>query len=250
MRILVFQHIVVEHPGVLRDFMAADGVAWDAVELDLGDPVPPLDDYDALLVMGGPMDVWEEEKHPWLVLEKAAIREAVRERHMPFLGVCLGHQLLADALGGEVGPMAQPELGILEVELTTEATRDPLFSNLPRRSSALQWHGAEVQRVPPGGTVLARSPACAVQAFRAGPAAWGIQYHVELTPRTVPEWTRVPAYRQSLQDALGASALDALKAEAAMHMEAFHRDARRLYDNFLRLVRAKRGHSGVPLTSR
>lgn len=237
MRILVLQHIVVEHPGALRDFMAEDGVAWDAVELDLQEPIPPLGDYDGLLVMGGPMDVWEEDKHPWLVAEKAAIREAVLERGMPFLGVCLGHQLLADALGGEVRPMAQPEVGILEVELTVEAARDPLFADMRKRCKALQWHGAEVTRVPPGGVVLGRSPACAVQAFRAGPTAWGIQYHVELTPRTVPEWGDVPAYRQSLQRTLGAHALDGLKAQAALHMESFRYDARRLYDNFMRLAR-------------
>jgi len=83
MRVLVFQHIAIEHPGIFRDFLAADGVAWDAVELDAGDPIPPLDGYDALLVMGGPMDVWEEDAHPWLAAEKRAIRAAVAERAMP-----------------------------------------------------------------------------------------------------------------------------------------------------------------------
>ncbi len=214
-------------------------MSWDAVELDLGESIPPLGGYDGLLVMGGPMDVWEENKHGWLVPEKAAIREAVRERGMPFLGVCLGHQLLADALGGEVSPMAQPEVGILEVELTVEATRDALFADMPKRCKVLQWHGAEVTRVPSGSVVLARSPGCAVQAFRTGPTAWGVQYHVELTPRTVPEWGEVPAYRQSLRRTLGAHALDGLKAQAALHMEHFRRDARRLYNNFARLVRQR-----------
>lgn len=237
MRFLVFQHIVVEHPGVLRDFMAEDGVDWDAVELDLGEPIPALDDYDALLVMGGPMDVWEEDKHPWLVGEKAVIREAVLDRRMPVLGVCLGHQLLAAALGGDVGPMATPEIGILDVELTAEATRDPVFADMPMRSGVLQWHSAEVKRPPAGSVVLARSPACGIQALRIGPAAWGLQYHVELTPRTVAEWACVPAYRRSLQKTLGVDALDRLKAAAALRMAEFHRDARRLYDNFARLVR-------------
>ena len=103
MRALVFQHIKIEHPGVFRDFLDADGIRWDAVELDEGEAIPSLADYDLLWVMGGPMDTFEEDIHPWLVAEKEAIREAVAVRGLPFIGFCLGHQLLADAMGGEVG---------------------------------------------------------------------------------------------------------------------------------------------------
>jgi GMP synthase-like glutamine amidotransferase len=164
MRILVFQHIPVEHPGVFRDFLAEDEISWDAIELDAGDRIPSLDGYDALWVMGGPMDVWEEERHPWLAPEKAAIREAVNERRMPFLGVCLGHQLLAAALGGRVAPMKAPEVGILDVRFTPEGARDRLFGGLASPIKCLQWHGAEVVEPPADATVLASSPACTVQA--------------------------------------------------------------------------------------
>lgn len=245
MRILVLQHIPVEHPGIFGDFLTADGIAWDAVELDAGEPVPPLDGYDALWVMGGPMDVWEEDRHPWLAPEKAAIREAVLEREMPFLGVCLGHQLLADALDGQVRRMAEPEIGILEVALTPEAERDPLFAGIAPVSKCLQWHGAEVTRLPRSGTPLARSPACAVQAFRVGRTAYGIQYHVELTAETVPEWGCVPIYQRSLENALGPGALARLEAEATRNLSAFGRDARRLYGNFMRLVRQRGDPAGA-----
>jgi GMP synthase-like glutamine amidotransferase len=236
MRILVFQHIPVEHPGVFRDFLAEDEISWDAIELDAGDRIPSLDGYDALWVMGGPMDVWEEEKHPWLAPEKAAIREAVNERGMPFLGVCLGHQLLAAALGGRVAPMKAPEVGILDVRFAPEGARDRLFGGLANPIKCLQWHGAEVVEPPADATVLASSPACAVQALRVGDRAYGLQYHVELTASTISDWGAVPVYQQSLERTLGTGSMPRLDAEAKLRMPIFNRDARYLYDNFMSLA--------------
>ena len=237
-RILVFQHIDCEHPGIFRDFLAADGIAWDAVELDAGEPIPALEGYDALWVMGGPMDVWQEDAHPWLVPEKAAIREAVLERGLPYLGLCLGHQLLAVALGGEVGPAATPEIGILEVELTEAGARHPLFAGLSRRGRCLQWHSAEVLREPEGAVVLASSPACRVQAMAVGARAFGIQYHVELTAETVPAWGAVPEYEAALEKALGPDALAHLAADALDGMAGFNATARALYDNVMAPLKA------------
>ncbi|MDX1489466.1 MAG: type 1 glutamine amidotransferase [Acidiferrobacterales bacterium] len=236
MRILVFQHIPVEHPGIFRDFLAEDDIEWDAIELDENEAIPSLDRYDALWVMGGPMDVWEDDKYPWLTAEKAAIREAVIERGLPFLGVCLGHQLLADALGGKVAPMKEPEVGILNVSLTADAADDAIFTGLPTTIKCLQWHGAEVTELPSHAVVLARSPACAVQAFRVGKKAYGLQYHVELTGSTVKEWAEIPVYKQSLERVLGAGSISRLDAEARLRMPAFNRDARLLYGNFISLL--------------
>lgn len=236
-RVLVFQHIPIEHPGIFRDFLAEDGLRWQAVELDAGEPIPDLAGYDALWVMGGPMDVWEEDRHPWLVAEKAAICEAVLERRMPFLGVCLGHQLLAAALGGEVGP-GQPEVGVLEIELTEAGRRSLLFEGLPVRQRCLQWHGAEVKRLPKGAEVLARSGRSEVQALQVGESAFGLQYHVEITPATVAEWAQVPVYADALARTLGPDALSAFEAKTREHMAEFNRAARQLYDNFMGVLRA------------
>ena len=154
-RILVFQHHPSEHPGVFREFLAEDGIAWDAVELDGGEEIPALSGYDALWVFGGPMDTWQEDRHSWLVPEKKAIREWVEDRDLPFLGVCLGHQLLADALGGAVGVSKMPEVGVCSLEVLKD---DPLIGKAGARPKALQWHSAEITAGCPGMEILAASP--------------------------------------------------------------------------------------------
>ena len=233
MRLLVFQHIDCEHPGQLREYLQADEVDWTAVELDEGEPIPPLEDYDALWVMGGPMDVWDVEEHPWLIPEKQAIRHWVCELERPFLGVCLGHQLLADALGGTCGPQRPPEIGVLPVDLTPEGRVDPIFAEMADRQHALQWHSVCVAQPPEDAVVLASSPVCRVQAMRFGPRAWSMQYHVEIEPDTVRNWGEITAYRDALESTLGPGSLDALADEADRYIDGFVSDAEQLYRNFM-----------------
>ncbi|MCE2474734.1 MAG: type 1 glutamine amidotransferase [Alphaproteobacteria bacterium] len=236
-KIVVFQHLAIEHPGVFRDFLREDGIEWTTIELDTGDRIPDLRSFDALWVMGGPMDVWEDETHPWLEPERAAIREAVVARQMPFLGFCLGHQLLAQALGGDVGPAATPEIGILDVALTEAGRASPIFEGLPAAHACLQWHGAEVRQAPPGTRTLASSKDCAIQALACGDHAFSVQYHVEITGDTVREWGAIPEYEQELERALGVGALAAFEADTAAHLDEFNQYARRIYDNFMGIVR-------------
>ncbi len=237
MRLLVFQHIACEHPGQLRKFLQADGIEWRAVELDAGEPIPPLEDYDALWVMGGPMDVWDVEEHPWLVPEKRAIRRFVAELGRPYLGLCLGHQLLADALGGTCGPQRPPEIGVLDVELTPEGCEDPIFAGMKTRQKVLQWHSVRVAEPPEGAVVLASSDHYRVQAMRDGRNAWSMQYHVEVEPDTVATWGEVPAYRQALESTLGPFALDQIEEDAAEQMSTFLAASERLYRNFMQAAR-------------
>jgi GMP synthase-like glutamine amidotransferase len=241
MRFLVFQHVDIEHPGIFRQFWRDAGIAWDAIELDEGQPIPELSPYDALVVMGGPMDVWQEDEHPWLVSEKAAIRRFVGELQRPYLGICLGHQLLASALGGEVGLGQTPEVGLGTVELTPEGLDDPLFSGFANPVETFQWHGAEVQTLPPGAALLASNGACAVQAMRVGRHAYGVQYHVEITPETVPQWRELPAYAASLDAALGPTRAARLADDTAARLPAFAEAAKRFNDNFLKVIAASRG---------
>jgi GMP synthase-like glutamine amidotransferase len=238
MRLLVFQHLECEHPGSLRQFLKRDSIEWDAVELDKNEAIPELDSYDALWVMGGPMDVWDVEEYPWLIDEKAAIRTWVRELRRPFLGLCLGHQLLADALGGTCGPQRPAEIGVMDVELTDAGVADPLFAGLDRRQKCLNWHSVQVAQAPDDAVILASSSACANQAMRVAENAWSMQYHVEVELDTVTNWADIPAYHSALINTLGEDGVETMSKGAAQNMHKFLISSKTIYNNFMRLVGA------------
>ena len=233
MRVAVFQHLACEHPGIWREFLQEDGAEVVTSELDAGDPVPSLDGMDALLVFGGPMNVDQHDRFPWLAAETAAIRDAVLGR-LPVFGVCLGGQLLARALGAPVTRNAIPEVGLLDIELTPAGAADPLFAGWPSRAPVVQWH-SDTFALPAGATLLATSPACRHQAFRFGDRAYGLQFHPEVTAGMVTEWADVPEYADAMrrmENAPRGGPFAGVPAEAG----ALARRARQLYRNFTALM--------------
>jgi GMP synthase-like glutamine amidotransferase len=219
---------------VFSEVMRARGVEEVRVELDEGEPLPDWREFDAVLAMGGPMGATDDAAHPWLAGERRLVRDAVRAG-TPFLGVCLGVQLLAAALGARVYPVERPEVGLLPVELSQEGRDDPLFAGLDGPLVTLQWHG-DTFDLPAGGVRLAGSPLVANQAFRAGDRAYGVQFHLEVTGEMARRWGEVPAYRRSLAETLGAEAGRAFLADVERRSGELHPPARRLFANWLDLA--------------
>ena len=237
--ILVLQHIEIEDPGYLKDLMAADGFNLVQIELDAGDAIPAdLGEFDAMLCMGGPMDTWMEDDYPWLVDEKRRIREWVVEMERPYLGFCLGCQLLGEVVGGQVVQSEPAEIGVLDIRMSAAARSDALFAGYPETIKAVQWHSCEVRGLEFNRdvTLLGSSPTTRYQIFRYRQNAWAVQFHVEVRADTVRAWGEVPEYRAALEASLGAGALDAFDADAREQMPEMNRLARLLYDNFRRLL--------------
>ena len=232
MKFLVLQHINIEHPGVFLKFMKEDNVQIDTVELDDNEKIPQLNKYDAMIVMGGPMDTWQEETYPWLKPEKEVIHKFVTIQKKPFLGLCLGAQLLGEAVGGKVRKMKTPEIGVLGVSLINNKS---LFKGLNKDLKVLQWHSYEVHDLPSSTNLLATSPESKIQAFSSG-NAFGLQFHVEQTSETVPQWACVPEYKSALEKTLGPNALEKFKKDVQENLTLFNNSARTIYDNFKKII--------------
>ena len=239
MNILVLQHIAIEDPGYIKDLMEADGWHLTQIELDEGQAIPrDLSGFDAMLCMGGPMDTWMEEECPWLVDEKKRIHEWVVEQGKPFLGFCLGCQLLGEILGGEVVKSEPPEIGVLDIKMTEASKSDALFNGFPETIKAVQWHSYEVQGLEnnPEVTVLGSSDATCYQIFKYQDSAYATQFHIEVREDTVLQWGCVPEYKSALEGSLGADALVSFDQAARQHMPEMNRLCRLLYEKFKQVL--------------
>jgi GMP synthase (glutamine-hydrolysing) len=198
-RLLVFQHVAAEPLGTLDHLIRARGhrVRFHNFERDPG-AQPALDRYRGLIVLGGPMNVEDQERRPHLKTELRAIEAALRQ-DKPVLGICLGAQLLAHVLGAPVRKLEEPEIGWYDLATTATGRTDPVLSALGESAPVFQWHGRAFE-LPAGAVHLARTETCEEQAFRWGASAYGFQFHLEAEAAMIERWLALPAYRDELAE--------------------------------------------------
>tara|TARA_B100001540_G_scaffold281626_1_gene271827 strand:- start:1432 stop:2151 length:720 start_codon:yes stop_codon:yes gene_type:complete len=237
--IIVLQHIKIEDPGYLKDLMLIDGFNLTTIELDEGEKIPnDLTKFDGMFCMGGPMDTYMENEYPWLIHEKKAIKEFVMDLKKPYLGFCLGCQLLGEVVGGKVIKSNPAEIGIMDINFTKEKQQDNLFSKFPETIKSLQWHSFEVQGIENNKDIIliASSPITKYQIFKYQNHAYGIQFHIEIKDTTVKEWGCVPEYRKALEDQLGEDALEKFNQSAKENISDMNNYCKILYDNFKKIL--------------
>ena len=201
-KILVFQHVPFEPLGTLDPLLKESGFRIRYVNFGREpDSRPALERYEALIVLGGPMNSDQIDTYPNLITEVEIIREAV-ERGMSVLGICLGAQLLATSLGGSVSRNEVREIGWYDVELTEAGKEDFVLSSFAPRQQVFQWHEDGIS-LPPGAVHLARSGASPVQAFRYGEHAYGFQFHLEASQSLIERWLSVPDHQGTLDEERG-----------------------------------------------
>ena len=240
MEVIVLQHINIEDPGYIKDLMIADGVQLTTVELDEGQKIPEnLSKFDAMFCMGGPMDTWMEKDYPWIIEERKKIKEFVVDLKKPYLGFCLGCQLLGEVVGGKVVRLKNPEIGMLNINFSENKLQDPLFYKFPDKITSLQWHSYEVQGLENNNdvTLLASSSETKYQIFKYQEHAYGIQFHIEVKDTTVGEWGCVPEYKSALEKQLGEGALDKFEKDSKQHMPSLNKYSEVLFENFKKLMK-------------
>jgi GMP synthase-like glutamine amidotransferase len=186
MNVLVVKHVDIEGPGLIEDCLRHEHIPHQILSLESGFHLPKLDSLTHLVILGGPMNVYEEDRYPFLREEDLFIKEAI-QRGRSILGICLGAQLIAKALGAKVFKAPVKEIGWYDVSLTRIGCIDPFFSQLPKRFSVFQWHEDSFE-IPHSAILIATSSLVPYQAFRYGNNAYGLQFHLEVTDTMIREW--------------------------------------------------------------
>ncbi len=187
MNVLIIKHVDIEGPGLIEHCLKQKAIPHRIISLETGEPLPGPGGFTHIVLLGGPMNVYEEDRYPFLKCEDLFIKETI-QRGKRILGICLGAQLIAKALGSRVTKSPVKEIGWSEVSLTGEGAKDRLFADLPKTFPVFQWH-EDTFEIPRWGTLLATSPDVPNQAFQYGGNAYGLQFHLEVSMEMIREWT-------------------------------------------------------------
>ena len=224
--LFIIQNDPAVPPGIITGLLEKRRVPFRVIRPFDGEPLPIPGEAAAVIVLGGAMGVGDSDRYPFLLEVKGVIRDC-HDRDIPFLGICLGGQLLAATLGGEVAANSHGEKGICRVTLTGEGVEDPLFAGIERNFVTFQWHNDSFD-LPPGCLLLASSPGCPHQTVRHGACVYGVQFHPEVNAAIVKAWSDTVARKTgATHDHLA----DFLRAE-----EEYLVSSRTLLDNFLRIA--------------
>ena len=199
---------------------------------------PSVDEYDALWVMGGPMNVWEEKRYPWLVKEKIFIKNWVLNLEKPFFGICLGHQLLGEALGASVIKSQTPEIGFRKISVNRKAPSNNLLRNFSEDMLVLQGHSAEIANFSKKEvSVLASSDNCSIQALSYLNHAFSVQFHPEVVDETIQKWISIPKIKQDFDKAIGLMGITEIMRYQNNNSLRLMKGAELIYRKWLKLIK-------------
>ena len=234
-RLLVCQHVAFEILGTLNPLLKSCGFRVKYVNFGR-DPRarPSLDGYDGLVVLGGPMSACDDAGHQHLVTEVGLVQGAI-ERGLPVLGICLGAQIIARALGADVRPNGVKEIGWYDLSLRPAGRADPLFAHFGPTERIFQWHG-DTFDLPEGAVHLASSPTCENQAFCYGDSVYALQFHLEVDEALIDRWLSVPVHLAELEELHGAIDPDTVRGETRLRMARNRRLADRTFLRFIELL--------------
>jgi len=233
-KLLVFQHVPHEDLGTLDVLLRRAGFQVDTVRFWRDpDSRPNLNGCDGLVILGGPMGVYDSDKTPHLAVETKLIESAVK-KNLPVLGICLGSQLIADALGARVYPSGVKEIGWYDLASTDRAKDDPLLRHLNRIEKVFQWHG-DTFDLPSGAVHLAASPLCAHQAFRYGGNVYALQFHLEVDETMIDAWLNVPENEKEIAGLGGKIDPEEIRRSTSIHLGRLRQLSDQVFGEFIRL---------------
>ncbi len=233
MKVIIIKHIDIEGPGTIGDFLDVNDIPYQIINVFDGQPLPTsLSGISAVIVLGGPMNVYEEDKYPFLKQEDAFLKKVIIEE-VPTVGFCLGAQLIAKAKGAIVKKAPQKEIGWFKITLGANSPSDLLFRGFWEEVDVFQWHG-DTFEIPSEAVKLASSELCSNQAFRIGSNIYGLQFHVEVTDEMIYQW--IDAYRNEVDSLKGIVDPDQIISDTKAKSEDYKAQAKQFCTNFFKLI--------------